>query len=143
MQDLSWYLADDWKVNRKLTLNVGVRWDWFGWPTERDGRIGNVDFEAINNTENPANAFIVPGNVQNTGYAAIDQSIATSIKAGNNHTLRGQDLNNIAPRFGFAFSPFENNRLVLRGGYGIFFDRPSAAFINTCSATILSCAKWK
>jgi len=131
MQDLSWYLADDWKVNRKLTLNLGVRWDWFGWPTERDGRIGNVDFEAINNTENPANAFIVPGNVQNTGYAAIDQSIATSIKAGNNHTLRGQDLNNIAPRFGFAFSPFESSRLVLRGGYGIFFDRPSAAFINT------------
>jgi len=131
MNDLSWYLADDWKVSRKLTLNLGVRWDWFGWPTERAGRIGNVDFEAINNTENPANAFIVPNNVQNTGFAAIDQSIATSIKADNNHTLRGQDLNNLAPRFGFAYSPFDSNKLVLRGGYGFFFDRPSAAFINT------------
>ena len=131
MNDLSWYLADDWKVSRKLTLNLGVRWDWFGWPTERDGRIGNVDFSAINNLDNPVNAFIVPNNVQNTGYAAIDQSIAASIKADNNHTLRGQDLNNLAPRFGFAFSPLESNRLVLRGGYGIFFDRPSAAFINT------------
>ncbi len=131
MNDLSWYLADDWKVSRKLTLNLGVRWDWFGWPTERDGRIGNVDFSAINNLDNPVNAFIVPNNVQNTGFAAIDQSIAAAIKADNNHTLRGQDLNNLAPRFGFAFSPFESNRLVLRGGYGIFFDRPSAAFINT------------
>jgi Carboxypeptidase regulatory-like domain len=131
MNDLSWYLADDWKVSRKLTLNLGVRWDWFGWPTERDGRIGNVDFSAINNLDNPVNGFIVPNNVQNTGFVAIDQSIAASIKADNNHTLRGQDLNNLAPRFGFAFSPFESNRLVLRGGYGIFFDRPSASFINT------------
>ena len=131
MQDLSWYIADDWKVSRKLTLNLGVRWDWFGWPTERDGRIGNVDFAAVNNRENPVNAFIVPDNVQNTGFAAIDQSIAASIRADNGHTLNGQDLNNLAPRFGFAFSPLESNRLVLRGGYGIFFDRPSAAFINT------------
>jgi hypothetical protein len=131
MNDLSWYIADDWKVNRKLTLNLGVRWDWFGWPTERDGRIGNVDFAAINDPENPVNAFIVPNNVQDTGFAAIDQSIAASIRANNGHTLNGQDLNNLAPRFGFAFSPFENNRLVLRGGYGIFFDRPSASFINT------------
>lgn len=131
MNDLSWYVAHDWKVNRQLTLNLGVRWDWFGWPTERDGRIGNVDLAAVSNTEDPASAFLVPANVKNTGFAAIDQSIATAVKAGNNHTLRGQDLNNVAPRLGFAFSPLQDNRLVLRGGYGIFFDRPSAAFINT------------
>jgi hypothetical protein len=131
MQDLSWYIADDWKIGQKLTLNLGVRWDWYGWPTERDGRIGNFDFEALTNTENPVAAFIVPSNVQNTGFNAIDQSIAQAIRSNNRHTLKGQDLNNLAPRFGFAYSPFESNRLVLRGGYGIFFDRPSAAFINT------------
>lgn len=131
MQDLSWYVADDWKIGRKLTLNFGVRWDWFGWPTERDGRMGNFDFEALRDTENPVAGFIVPSNVQTTGFDAIDQSIALAIRANNRHTLKGQDLNNLAPRFGFAYSPFESNRLVLRGGYGVFFDRPSAAFINT------------
>ena len=39
-------------------------------------------------------------------------------------------MNNFAPRFGFAYRPFGDN-IVLRGGYGIFYDRPSAAFINT------------
>jgi hypothetical protein len=131
MRDLSWYAATDWKVNNKLTMNLGVRHEWFGWPEEKDGRIGNIDFSLINNIENPTNAFIVPSNVKTTGFAAIDGAIAASTKVNNKHTLRGQDWNNIAPRFGFAWTPFDNRKLVLRGGYGIFYDRPSAAFINT------------
>ncbi len=62
--DFSLFLADDWQVGRKLTVNAGVRYEFFGWPMELDGRIGNVDFEAITNTENPATAFIVPKNVR-------------------------------------------------------------------------------
>ena len=108
---------------------MGVRYEFFGLPEEVNGRIGNVDFEAITNTENPVNAFIVPKNVQTTGFAAVDGAIATSVKASNNHTLKGQDWNNVAPRLGFAWTP--SQAWVVRGGYGIFYDRPSAAFINT------------
>jgi hypothetical protein len=131
MRDLSFFFTDDWKFGKRTTLNFGARWDWFGWPEEKDGRIGNVDFAKITDVNNPANAFIVPKNVKNTGFAAIDTTIAATAKADNNHTLKGQDLNNFQPRFGFAFSPFDSNKLVVRGGYGIFFDRPSASFINT------------
>ncbi len=127
--DFNMFLSDDWRVSQSLTLNLGVRYEFFGLPEEVDGRIGNVDFEAITNTENPVNAFIVPKNVQNTGFAAIDGAIATSERASNNHTLKGQDWNNVAPRLGFAWTP--TPRWVVRGGYGVFFDRPSAAFINT------------
>ena len=75
------------------------------------------------------NAFIVPKNVQNTGFAAVDAAIAASQRADNNHTLNGHDWNNVAPRLGFAWTPTE--RWVVRGGYGIFYDRPSGAFMNT------------
>ncbi len=131
MNDVGLYATTDFKVTQKLTLNLGVRWDWFGWPEEKVGQIGNFDFAALTNTENPVAQFLVPKNVQNTGFTAIDSAIATSVRADNNHTLNGQDLNNFQPRIGFAFSPLDSNRLVVRGGYGIFFDRPSAAFINT------------
>lgn len=127
--DFNFFLSDDWRIARSLTINAGVRYEFFGLPTEVNGLIGNVDFEALTNTENPVNAFIVPKNVQNTGFPAIDAAIAASQKANTNHTLKGQDWNNVAPRLGFAWTPID--RWVVRGGYGIFYDRPSAAFINT------------
>jgi hypothetical protein len=130
MTDLSWFIADDWKLSNQLTFNVGLRWDWFGWPTERNGLIGNVDFERVGPTLLP-DAFIVPKNVKPTGLKAIDDAVALSEKADNDHTLKGQDLNNFQPRIGFAWSPLDPRRLVVRGGYGIFFDRPSVAFVNT------------
>ena len=123
--------ADDWKVNRKLTLNVGLRWEWFGWPEEKNGYIGNFDPSLVTDPDNPLSGFIVPSNAGLTGFAAVDTSIPATTKASTKSTMNSQDLNNFAPRFGFAYTPFDNNRLVLRGGYGIFYDRPSAAFINT------------
>jgi hypothetical protein len=131
MNDVSAYIATDWKASQKLTLNLGLRWDWFGWPTEKNGRIGNFDFESLTNINNPVNGFIVPSNVQTTQFSAINDAIAASTRLDNKHTLNGEDLNNFAPRFGFAFTPFNSSRLAIRGGYGFFYDRPSAAFMNT------------
>lgn len=130
MTDLSWFVADDWKISNKLTVNAGLRWDWFAWPTEKNGRIGNVDFSRVGPTLLP-DAFIVPNNVEPTGLGAVDATVALAQKADSAHTLNGQDLNNLQPRLGFAWTPFDSRRLVVRGGYGIFFDRPSAAFVNT------------
>ncbi|MGZ8842986.1 MAG: outer membrane beta-barrel protein [Pyrinomonadaceae bacterium] len=130
-RDAGFYFADDWKVNRNLTLNLGLRWEWFGWPEEKNGRIGNFDPALVTNPDNPLSGFIVPSNAGLTGFTAVDTAIQATAKTSTKSTLNGQDLNNFAPRFGFAYSPLKNNRLVIRGGYGIFYDRPSAAFINT------------
>ncbi|MGI9068065.1 MAG: carboxypeptidase regulatory-like domain-containing protein [Pyrinomonadaceae bacterium] len=130
-RDLGFYAADDWKVNRKLTLNIGLRWEWFGWPEEKNGYIGNFDPKLVTDPDNPISGFLVPANAALTGFSAVDTAIQATTRAATKSTLNSQDLNNFAPRIGFAFTPFNSNRLVLRGGYGIFFDRPSAAFINT------------
>jgi hypothetical protein len=139
-KDYGLYLADDWRVSRKLTLNLGLRYELFMWPEEKQGRLGNFDFAGFEpcfaptggsnaNCDSPARGFRVPANAQLTGLANVDAAINATTKSSNNHTLSGQDRNNFAPRIGFAYSPSE--KLVIRGGYGIFFDRPSAAFINT------------
>ncbi len=138
--DYAGYITDDWKITPRLTLNLGVRYEFFGLPTEKDGRIGNFDFSSFEPCfqttggtaalcDNPTRGFIVPKNVQNTGLGNVDASIAVTKMADNNHTLNGQDKNNFAPRIGAAYKV--NDRLVVRGGYGLFYDRPSGAFINT------------
>ncbi|MBA2647922.1 MAG: TonB-dependent receptor [Pyrinomonadaceae bacterium] len=130
--DFSAYVADDFKLTPSLTLNLGIRYEFYGLPTEKNGRIGNFDPSLITSTENPLAGFIVPSNVQMTGFKAVDDAIAVATRVDNKHTLNGQDKNNFAPRFGFAYSPRRfDNKVVIRGGYGVFFDRPSTAFINT------------
>lgn len=131
MKDFGFFLADDWKINSKLTLNLGLRWDVFGAPEERDGRIANFDVSLLKNPDSILSGFVVASNARETGFKAIDRSLKMTRRSASKSTLKGTDLTNIAPRFGFAFTPLSNRNFVVRGGYGIFYDRPSASFINT------------
>jgi hypothetical protein len=83
------------------------------------------------NTETLAGGFLVPSDVGTTGISNIDTTVQATARASTSSTILDQDLNNFQPRIGFAWQPFGLQRTVLRGGYGVFFDRPSAAFINT------------
>lgn len=129
--DASWFFADDWRLSERLTVNAGLRWDWYGWPIEQSGFFGNFDPERVTDPSNPMNGLVLPSNAATTGFAAVDAAIAALPRATTKHTLRGQDLNNFAPRIGFAYTPGSDARWAFRGGYGLFYDRPSAAFMNT------------
>jgi len=94
--EFSAYLMDDFRVNDKLTLNLGVRYDLFTPPVEQENRLANFDFAT--------GQFVSP---QMPGVSA----------SGNVKT----DYNNVAPRIGFAWTPW-NEKTVLRGGFGIFYD---------------------
>lgn len=139
-QDLGFYFTNDLKLSRKLNVNVGLRYELFMWPTEKNGRIGNFDLEqfkpcfaATGSTnalcDDPTPGFLIPNNAAETGVSIVDSAVAVTNRANNKHTLKGQDMNNFAPRVGLAYAV--NDKLVLRGGYGLFYDRPSASFINT------------
>ena len=129
--DVSWYVTDDWRVTDRLTLTAGVRWDWFGWPVETNGYMGNFDPSLVTDSSNPVTGLVVPSHAGTTGMPAVDAAIQAAPRTSTKHTLAGQDLNNFAPRAGFAYTPGAGSRWALRGGYGIYYDRPSAAFMNT------------
>jgi hypothetical protein len=129
MRDASAFLTDDWRVANRLSVSMGVRWDWFGWPYEKNGFFGNFDPALVTDPANPLNAIIVPSNIRSSRFGAVNAGISAVTKAGTRHTLNGQDLDNVAPRLGLVFTA--SPRHVVRGGYGLFYDRPSAAFMNT------------
>lgn len=94
--EFSAYAMDDFRVNDKLTLNLGVRYDLFTPPVEQFNRLANFDFA--------------------TGEFVSPQMPGVS-RSGNVKT----DHNNFAPRIGFAWTPW-NEKTVIRGGFGIFYD---------------------
>jgi Carboxypeptidase regulatory-like domain/TonB dependent receptor len=101
--DYAAFIQDNWRVRPNLTINLGLRYELFTPPTETEGRLTN---------------FIVePGTASGGRVVTTDKLFDT-------------DKNNFAPRFGFAYSPSE--RLVLRGGFGISYNRiPNVMFTNT------------
>lgn len=93
-KDLGFFFQDDFRVNQKLTLNLGLRYD--------------KQFMARPPVQNPDPALLAAG---------LD-------------TSRGpNDSNNFGPRFGFSYAPSE--KMVIRGGYGIFYGRTTAIMLGT------------
>ena len=101
------YFQDDWRMNGRLTLNLGLRWDTDRPLTERFDRTSWFDFDAV-----------LPIQV-----AALGPIHGGLVFAGRNGAPRGNkdpDNNNFAPRFGVAYKL--SDRLVLRTGFGVFYN---------------------
>jgi hypothetical protein len=125
------FFQDDWKVTRRLTVNMGLRYEYEQPLTERFNRtVGSFDFQTANPVEAAARAAyalnpipeIAAANFRVTGgllYAGAGNQPRT--------TWRG-DRNNFAPRIGLAFQV--DPRTVIRTGYGIFFDVTGADRFN-------------
>jgi len=99
--EVGWFVQDDWKVHPRLTLNLGIRWDYFRPITEEQGRLANIIFPDTG------------------GYF---ERIANA-KVGEVEALYKSDLNNFAPRIGFAWDFLGDGKTVLRGGYGIAYEK--------------------
>ncbi len=128
MTDWSWFVADDWKVTPRLTFNLGIRHEFFGFPSEVNGMLAVFDFPAALATGNVQDGFIFASNFKPSTIAG---AAGLNLKTADSESIIPGDYNNLMPRFGFAWTPFEGKGVVLRGGYGIFFERTTGAFANS------------
>ena len=97
------FVQDDWKLKSNLTVNLGLRWEYFGPFHEKNGQL----------------ATAVLG-------AAPNQLADLSVRLGGN--LYNASKRNFGPQLGFAWSPnILSNRFVVRGGFGIGYNRPEDA----------------
>jgi len=120
------YIQDDWKITRKLTINVGLRWDFFGLVGERDGHQAN--FLPYGSPTGGPVYILQPGFSSSLSAAFINQLA----NAGNGNSIQLLQTNaygaglgnsqhdNFAPRLGFAYQA--TSKLVVRSAFGVFFN---------------------
>jgi hypothetical protein len=105
--DYAVFAQDDWKIRPNLTINLGLRWEYFTPPTETSNLLSNY----------------VPGS-QGFIDGSVCGPVAPLTPCRNGNQLYQPDRNNFGPRLGFAWTPgMYNNKIVVRGGFGFLFNR--------------------
>ncbi len=136
--EYSGYFKDDWKVTPHLTLNLGVRYEYYGVPVDRDGRMqalvgGGNGIWGISGTN--SSALFNPGA---TGGSLTQVQLIGPETTHPGTGLYNPDYNNFGPAVGFAWSLPEGMRwltggkdkTVIRGGYGISYERNALYVIH-------------
>jgi len=127
------FTQDDIKINSRLTVNLGLRWEYQGLAYDKYGNNTNLWPTLIDTVNTPAllgtsaatgslAGFVVPSNYN----PAINVAPPVAGVFQSNHKIGTQNnppIDDFAPRVGFAWQPLASNRLVVRGGFGYFYDR--------------------
>jgi Carboxypeptidase regulatory-like domain len=132
--DMAPYFQDDWKVTSRLTLNLGIRYDYGTNPVGWSG--GNQPLTVLTGSFLPPTGAVAP--TPACAAAEVPGSFVSLLSAADcslqyyspvKHAFASDpNSHNWEPRFGFAYSPFQNNKTAIRGGFGVFVD-PTAARI--------------
>lgn len=111
------FINDDWKATRKLTLNLGLRWEVNRAPVDKYDRLGSYDTDALKLViASDANA---PANYQELlDKTGLRSHVVTASSVGRGRSVISSDWINFSPRVGFAYRV--GDKTVVRGGYGIF-----------------------
>lgn len=123
------YFLDDLQVNSRLTVNLGLRWDYQSPTTEKYGQDYSMDLAngdlvlANNNSQN----LLSPVFTSSLSYITYETAPIHGYPA---NSLLNHHLNNWEPRLSFAYRPFNNDHTVVRGGYGIYYSLLTYSLMN-------------
>ena len=118
------YAQDDWRVRDNLTINVGLRYEINQHMYDVENRLSSIDFSV------PGGRYVIASDDQGNISPAAAELVplipipwVTSAEIGWDRSLLRPSKKRFAPRLGFALTPGDSGRTVIRGGYGIFLNQ--------------------
>jgi hypothetical protein len=123
------FAQDDYKVTQSLTLNLGLRYELQTLPSEQNGQLTNF-VPALGKTVY-TNASVVPNLDALLAQSGLTNYYISASAAGYPAALVHTNNLRFSPRIGFALRPFQNDRTVIRAGYGIFYTGIRLSVIRT------------
>jgi len=123
------FVQDDYKVSPRLTLNLGLRYELQTLPSEQNGQLSN--FVPSLNKIVYTNSSTVPNISTLLTQAGLASYYVDANTAGYPDALIHANRARFSPRVGFALRPFNDDRTVIRGGYGIFYTGIRLTVIRT------------
>ena len=118
--DFASFFQDDIRVTPRLTVNAGLRYEFFGLPSDVHGRLPNFDpatADPVPTADGTFSGIVLPANYKGPLPAGVIKQHDTG--------LWDKNFKNFAPRVGLALRLLDSPGLVLRGGYGIYYQRIS------------------
>jgi hypothetical protein len=115
------YVQDDWKVNNRLTLNLGLRWDYRNVPYEQSNKMFWIDDQNLPGASGFTGGGLCFANPTLASDGVAPDGNGFYRYCGRRNPADGSKTP-FAPPFGFAWRPFGGDKTVVRGGYGIFWD---------------------
>jgi hypothetical protein len=119
--DLAVFLQDDIKLTQRLTVNGGLRYEIFGPPVEIHGLLPSFDPSIA--TAASLSGYTLPANYPGPVPIGVTKTSTPG--------LWSTDYHDLSPRLGFSLQLTQKPTIVLRGGYGIYYDRPSGGFAES------------
>ena len=125
------FFQDDWRITKKFTLNLGLRWSFFGRYQEKDfqeynfspAKYAPLSGPALYDYTDPNAQLLLPTTNPLNGFEQCGAITPSSPQVSTAITgcMKNKYVNP-GPRFGFAYDPFGDGKWAIRGGYGIFFE---------------------
>jgi hypothetical protein len=117
--EYAFYAQDDWRLSQRFSINYGVRYEYFGPPHNFKKNIDSNFYFGSPIAPIPTTSTNIFFPKNNPYYGKV----ATGTFQIRNHEIWGKDNNNWAPRIGFSWDMFGNQKLVMRAGAGLAYDR--------------------